>query len=479
MTVVGGGLTAGVARLELDVEPGLPGAGLRLWGEPFRGQASPLTVGALVATSRGRTAVIIAADLLFFPDDLARRIREGAAAIAGTEPALVLLNASHDHSVPPLPGAQFEGDIAAVERFGATVEQTISSAVEAAVRGRRPARLGVGFGSSPISVYRRARGPDGRDHLGEVPDARKDPAVGVLRFDELDGTPIGVIFSFGCHPVLFGPRAFLYSSDYPGAARHVVDREIGGTSLFLQACSGDMNPRYGIGAEVDPTETTTREGIVLGAEVVRVAAEIRTAARRGPQTELPGFGISLWPWLPVTDHPAVPIGGVERRVDLPLSDLPEPGEARRIQAGHHAELARLEDIGAPWIDRHIQRRWVDWSDVLVRAVDQDATTVPVTLQTLRIGEAAMAAVAMECFSATGLTIKARSPFAHTQLLGVSNGFHGYLPRAEDLPAGGWKATERYAVPDLYPQAWLQASAIGPAAEGMVVETLVSMLESIA
>ena len=473
------GLRVGVARRNLKVEPGLPGPGLRLWGEPFIGQASPLTVGALVVSSAGTTCVIIATDLIFVPDELAQRIRERAASIAGTTRELVLLNASHDHSVPPLPGGQYEGDDQAVDRFGTIVERAIASAVRVAVRRQRPARLGSGFGTSPISVYRRARDANGRDHLGEVPGAPIDPAVGVLRFDDLDGAAIAILFSFGCHPVLYGPRAFRYSADFPGEARAVVERNIGGTALFVQACSGDVNPRYGIGAEVDPAETTKREGTVLGAEVVRVASEIRTAHRRGPQTPIPGFGISLWPWEPVVEHAAPTIAGRERSLDLPLSTLPTESEARAIQAAHHGALADLEAANAPWLDRHIQRRWVDWSDVLVDAVVNDATTVQVTVQALRIGDVALAAVAMETFSATGLEIKARSPFAHTQLLGVSNGFHGYLARADALPAGGWKATERYAVPDLYPQAWLQATAIGPAAEQMVFGALISMLESIA
>jgi hypothetical protein len=472
------GLTVGFGRVDLNPEPALPGPGLRLWGEPFRGQATPLTVGAMVARSGGATAVIIASDLIFIPDAFARRVRDRVAEIAGTSRGHVLLNASHDHAVPPLPGGQYWGDDAAIERFGSVVEQAMVDAVAAAGKDQQPARLGVGFGSAPISVYRRARGPDGRDHLGEVPDHPIDRAVGVWRFDDLRGKAIGFIFSFGCHPVLHGPRSFTYSWDYPGAARGVIERNLGGTALFLQACSGDVNPRYGIGAEEDPRETVEREGTVLGAEVVRVASEIRTAHRRGPQTPLPGFGISLWPWLPVTEHLAPTIRGTERLLDLPLSQLPSVGEARQIQAEHHGKLADLEAAGAPWADRHIQRRWAEWSDVLVDAVEHGRTTVPVVVQALCIGDAVIAAVAMEAFSATGMAIKARSPFPHTQLIGVSNGFHGYLTRGPDLPAGGWKATERYAVPDLYAQAWLQPAAIGPTAESMVVDNLVEMLESI-
>ena len=473
------GLLAGAARSALRLELPLPGPGLRLWGEPFVGQESPLTVGALVATSEGRTAVVIAADLVVIPDGMARRIRERAADIAQTPPEHVLLNFSHDHATPPLPGMPFDGDEAAVDAFGAMVERRIAAVVRAAARRRRPARFGADMGSSPISVYRRARGADGRDHLGEVPGAPIDPAVGVVRVDALDGSPIAVLFSFGCHPVLFGPRAFRISSDFPGAARAVVDRNLGGVSLFLQACSGDVNPRYGIGAEEDPTETKDREGTVLGAEVLRVASQIRTAHRRGAQTPIPGMGISLWPWDPVTEHPAPRIAAAERSLDLPVSELPTETRAREIRAAEHGRLAALESADAPWVDIHVARRWADWSDVLVAAVVDGTRTVPVTIQALRIGDVAFATVAMETFSATGLEIKTRSPFAHTQLLGCSNGFHGYLPRAQDLPPGGWKAGERYAVPDLYPQAWLQAAAIGPDAEQMVVSGCLSLLDAVA
>lgn len=472
------GLVAGAARSNLDIEPGMPGPGLRMWGEPFNGQETPLSVGAFVATSGGRTAVIIATDLLWFPDATARRIREQAAHLAGTSPELVLLNASHAHSTPPIPGMPFSGDVGAIDRFGATVERTIASVVQAAVVRRRPARIGTGTGSSSLGVYRRAHGADGRDHLGEVPDAPIDPTVGVIRVDALDGSAIAILFSFGCHPVLHGPWAYRISSDYPGAARAAVERNIGGVALFLQACGDDVNPRFGIGLEQDPVETKDRDGMVLGAEVLRVASEVRTAHRRGPETSIASFGVSYWPWEPVTSHQAPVIAGADRVLDVPLSDLPTLDAAMAINAIRHRELETLEVAEAAWVDRHIARSFADWSDVLVAAVEHHVRTVPVTVQALRIGDVAFAAVAMETFSCTGIDVKARSPFPNTVLLGYSNGYHSYLPRAQDLPPGGWKPTERYAVPDLYPAAWLQPTAIGSAAEQQVVETCVSLLERV-
>src|SRR5439155_1096398 len=170
--------------------------------------------------------------------------------------------------------------------------------------------------------------PRGGGRFGEVPDRAIDRSVGVVRFDDLAGRAIAVTFSYGCHPVLHGPRPRAISSDYPGAARALVERNLapgaGGppVALFLQGCGGDINPRYGIGADEDPSETKDREGTVLGAEVLRVASEIRTNARRGPRGRLSGLEFSGWPGVPGEEHAAPRIASVARTSTLPLGTLP-------------------------------------------------------------------------------------------------------------------------------------------------------------
>ena len=98
---------------------------------------------------------------------------------------------------------------------------------------------------------------DGRDVLGEVPDRPIDPSVGVLRVDDLDGNPIAVVFRYSAHPVTVGSRSQVASPDYPGPARDVLERSLGGLALFLQGCGGNVNPRVGIGYEVDCRDTKT------------------------------------------------------------------------------------------------------------------------------------------------------------------------------------------------------------------------------
>ena len=76
-----------------------------------------------------------------------------------------------------------------------------------------------------------------------------------------------------------GPRSAVVSSDFPGVARRVVEHSIGGLALFLQGGGGNVNPRAGMGLELDCRDTKNRVGLELGGEVVKVAAGIRTATQ--------------------------------------------------------------------------------------------------------------------------------------------------------------------------------------------------------
>ena len=105
--------------------------------------------------------------------------------------------------------------------------------------------------------------------LGEVPDHPIDPSVGVVRVDDLDGSPIAIAFRYSAHPVTVGGRSTVASTDYPGPARDVLERSLGGLALFLQGCGGNMNPAVGIGWEIDCRDTKNRVGL--------------RARRRGPE----------------------------------------------------------------------------------------------------------------------------------------------------------------------------------------------------
>jgi hypothetical protein len=69
-----------------------------------------------------------------------------------------------------------------------------------------------------------------------------DPSVNVVRFDDLQGKPIGVAANFGLHPVVMGYDNFLISADYVGVARRVTEQALVCPCVFANGAAADVNP---------------------------------------------------------------------------------------------------------------------------------------------------------------------------------------------------------------------------------------------
>ena len=280
-------LCAGAARRAVNPPLGTRQTGFRLFGSPVQAIESDLTATALVLGDGSTKVVVIGIDLSIVGIDLslrsqrpAQEMRVRVADALDIPVSHVLLNTSHAHSGVALPDYMPDTaeQMTLKHRYrDSLIRGLVEAAVEADER-LQPARIGCGWGESTIGVYRRET-RDGRDVLGEVPDHPVDTSVGVIRVDDLDGNAIAVVFRYSCHPVTMGPRSAVVSSDFPGVARRVVEHSIGGLALFLQGGGGNVNPRAGMGLELDCRDTKNRVGLELGGEVVKVAAGIRTATQ--------------------------------------------------------------------------------------------------------------------------------------------------------------------------------------------------------
>ncbi len=92
--------------------------------------------------------------------------------------------------------------------------------------------------------------------------------------------------------------------------------------------------------------------------------------------------------------------------------------------------------------------------------------VTILLQAVRIGDTAIVAVPCEVFAAIGLEIRQRSPFPATFLIGLANGYNGYLPTPEQHELGGYET---------WRSGW---SYLETAASRKITETLLAMLEQL-
>lgn len=475
-------LYAGVGRRVINPPFGIKTFGFSSREGVVQAIESDLTATAVVLSDGQNKIVLIATDTGWMAWDVMSALRQRVGEAIGTPASHVMINLNHTHCSPSMPGwvPDEPAQIALQTGYQDDLLCWIVEAAQEANRNLQPARIGAEWGESDIGVYRREVGPDGRVFLGEVPDAPTDPSVGVIRVDNLDGQPLAILFSYGCHPVTIGPRSLVASPDFPGAARELIEKALGGAALFLQGCAGNIIPRGGMGFEVDCRDAKKRLGYELGAEVVKVASGIRTHVRRGERTSMGSLSrISLWPWVPVTDPSCSALGAVDAVVPLDFIELPPLALAEQLRDDCHRAFEEARARGARDWEINVTTRFADWSDKLVEAIKTNRRTLDVGIQAIRINNIALATISVEAFFETGLAVKGGSPFSHTQVLGYTNGCVCYLPRAEDFPSGGWDVRERYGIPDLLFQAYSLPVAVHPDSESRVVTGLTELLNHLA
>ena len=472
-------LSAGVARRIINARPGSPKFGLRLFGDPIQGYESDLTATALVLANSQTKLAVIALDLIVFFNPLANQVRQEVAEMLDISRSHVMINISHDHSTPVQ--LSYRATSPESRQFAEIYEKELRShileAVEEASKKLQPVRVGAGRGEARVGIYRRETGPDGRDVLGEVPGRDIDHSVGVVRIDDLEGNPVAILFSYGCHPVSVGPRCHLGSSDFPGAAREIVEQVLGGTALFLQGCGGNVNPKWGIGYEVDCRYPKNRLGMLLAGEVLKVAAEIHTHVRLGDRVPLGNIpNILFHPWVPVEDNGSTVLAAAEELVKLHFIPFPQIEEVQALYDRWSQQKREKQASGAQDWEIRLASEYKDAYQRTLDAIRDGDPTINLDVQVFRIGDVILAGLNVEAFTETSLKIKSRSPFKNTIPMGWTNTNIAYLPQMEDYPEGGFKLGEVYHVPDLLVQAYQLPTALQPEAEQIAIDKVIELIE---
>ena len=367
--------------------------------------------------------------------------------------------------------------VALKQRYRESLLRELVDVAGEADRCLRPARIGCGWGESTIGVYRRET-REGRDVLGEVPDHPIDASVGVIRVDDLAGDPIAVAFRYSCHPVTMGPRSAVVSSDFPGVARAVVEASLGGLSLFLQGGGGNVNPRAGMGFEVD---CRTRSAASAWSSAAR--------SSRWPPASAPTPAVVTAAAGQRGERPLHPVGAgrraatdelaaAESTVVLDYVDLPEVEGGGRHPGRLAGDLDERRVRGAEDWEQRVAEKYVDWARLLVEAAATDDATCDLFVQAIRVDDLVVTGLNAELFFETGLELRARSPFV-TRSHSVHERHDRLSPARRGPPAGGWDVHATYAVPDLIFQVHPHPVALHPGSERRAVEGALSLLARLA
>lgn len=388
----------------------------------------PLHVRALVLGAGAQQVAICSVELCCVGSDVVAAARARVERATGIPRERVFVSATHTHSGPRDvdPACWPQG-----------LDEQICAAVEQACERFAPARVGVGWGMVHGVAMNRRRFED-----------PVDPAVLVVRVDDADGSPLGLWWGFGCHPVVLGPDNLLASGDWPASTARLLEERLGGVAVFGQGACADVNPlTAGVRAHLDAQWPVL--GNVPGASYYgparTAAAEHRIGNRAGGSfIEAERLGRAVGEEV-VRVHRGIETGPLEGLWTRTLALDAPPARPAAAAAGGPVEEA-----------------------VRPRAPHDE----PLELMLVGIEGPGIVLVGapVELFCESGVRLRRAlraAGVAHPFAVGYANGWRGYLPPRHAFAEGGYEV------------GWAHASGLPASLEAALVERVAGAVADVA
>lgn len=390
---------AGFAEVDITPPLGTPRQG---WNSKLVGDSvlDPIYARAAAFELGRERAVILVLDTALILAAETAEIRKRAAADHGLPADRLMVAATHNHAGPALINEALPRD----EKYVATLVAKSAEAAGKALAALREAQVASGRAFEwEVAFNRRIVMRDGtvRTH-GSFKDPNAlcfegpiDPEVGVLAVRAKDGTLLGALVNFACHPThLGGGTAF--SAGFPGAvARTLKDKGVPVT-LYLQGACGNISHGNPHG---QPEKTMDEVGRRLGEGAWGALAKSKwtVPARVSARTKI----------LPLAFREPTP------------ADL--DGTARGTQ--------RFGEKG------YYERKIPELLEMMKKKRREEGE-----VQVFRVGDCAFAAQPSESFAELGLRIKEGGWPTQVFVVAYANGMLGYLPHEEAFKRGGYECT---------------------------------------
>ncbi len=433
-------LLAGTGRCDITPAPGTPQGG---WGAQTHqrgaGADMPFYATALVLADGVESVAILDVDAIGFDREWTDRIVDATVELTGFQRDRIRFSCTHTHSGPnTFRLATISEGLDMALSYLDSLPRRIASAVWQARQNLKPVRVAAGRGSCDINVNRRFRAPDGSIVVGRNWDGPADRAVGVIRIDDLQERPVATLVHYACHGTTMAWQTDLFTPDFPGPARQVVERELGGLCLFLQGAAANLTPRRGFTGDCG---VYRKLGTILGLEAARVAWNLETLPRRERFIGVQPSGAPIALYEDEAVEPDAPrLRVMQRTMQLPAKNFRPPEELEAEAAALRAEMNRLRAEGNPDQVRFATAKATQagWRAEYSKNY-HGLKTIPWEVMAIAIGPSiALVSVPGEPFTETAQAIAAQSPFAHTLISGYSNGGFGYIPTRQAFEEGGYE-----------------------------------------
>ncbi|HEX6478783.1 MAG TPA: neutral/alkaline non-lysosomal ceramidase N-terminal domain-containing protein [Ktedonobacteraceae bacterium] len=382
----------------------------------------------LLEDDSGKRVILLTLDLLGLEAEMTRKIVHRTAEALALSEDHVLVSCTHTHSGPATVSLLGWGN--RDPSYTATIPDRCVEASLAAVAALCPVRIGMAHGKVRAIGMNRVR------RYGPL-----DPSLHVVRFDTVQGEPLGVLFSHGCHPVTIDRRTVAgnaISADWPGYVAHRLSEEGYGETLFRLGACGDIDP-------VVAWHHFGFEGMELSAEVVTQSL----LALLGSITTTPELRLQVaqhnvpLPLQPLTEQDiAATLSEAQRRYGAAQAASTDAGGTQPPEAVTYLKKSVL----IPWEprpDATVAAAWLQfyqtWAQTMRASLRAQPSQVSLSLIGLLLNGEAWLQVPGEIFTDLSLQIQEGSPFSTTVVTTLANHFIGYIPDPEDFAVGGYAA----------------------------------------
>ncbi len=398
----------------------------------------PLTARLALFEEDGRRLAICIADLNVMPTPCATELRQVVARNAGLPPEHVLFGWTHTHNAPTVwPWLTQDPDFTYLDH----VASKVGTLAARAAASLQPCHLRVGRAQAPsISTNRRPlySTPDGRLQAGTHGPENHPSFVRMEGADESEllvlqvlsktGKSIGGLVNFAMHPTCTYAET-IFSADYPGPLRAHMEEQQGGTWIYLNGAAGNLAPSPSLPGltSASGTERAERIGRQLAGYALDAlaGAEDVTASGVGSRFEVLS--------IPQRHLPSATVETARMYLETQARKEQWQGNLSGQLYGYAYHFHHQSPSVDDWLARDILGMW-EWR----RRVGARELIEEIPLQAFRLGTVGLAAFPCELFNEFSRELRAVSPFKHTMIAQMANGWHGYIPPASAFDHGGYE-----------------------------------------
>jgi len=410
----------------------------------------PLLARCIVLDDGAQRIVWFGSDLCGNPVHETDRFRDKVAEALDMPRQQVIWSTSQTHSSPTIPGSGMPGGSSITTRGTYSTEYcdeqfrkfigSYQEAAREAIERLQPANVFVGKGHCDSMSYNtRFPMPGGgvkfsRNYAEGLQGGKYfDPTIGLVRFEDKQGHPLGAIFNFCCHPATM-INDVMVSPDWVGTAREHIEEVIAGApAMYVQGFCGDVNCYHIFGTP----DQARHSGDKLG------KAAAQAMALSIPARSLPLC--SSWKTIDLACRPMYSRREIQQNIDRResfIEDLRHDPEATWFCGVNYPENFPVEDKikGVS-----LQIGYFKEALRLLEAAEPVRTTLQLPIGGIRIGDVVAAISPGENFTQTGRQLRERSPFVHTLVCGDTNGLFGYIGDDREIERGGYETDSFWTI----------------------------------